>query len=177
MAQNQGIEQGTERERPIVKGRDNRQEGALSRRPSSSPIFGFGGSPYSLMRRMVDDMDRLFENFATGRGAWAPQLEVLRRDDKLVVRADLPGLRKDDVSINIENDTLTISGERRDEHEEDQDGYYRTERSYGQFYRAIPLPEGVNADQAEATFKDGVLEVTLPAPRETKEKRKQVTIR
>ena len=91
-----------------------------------------------------------------------PQVETFRRDDKLVVRADLPGLKKDDVKVEIDNGMLTISGQRSSEREEKRDEFYRSERSYGSFYRAIPLPEGIESDNCEATFKDGVLEVTLP---------------
>jgi HSP20 family protein len=140
-------------------------------------VYGRLG-PFSLIRRMTEDMDRVFEN-ALGRGlgerAWAPEVETFRRDDKLVVRADLPGMKKEDVNVEVNEGVLAISGERCDEREDKRDDFYRSERSYGQFYRAIPLPEGVSADQCEATFKDGVLEVTLPAPRaETKGRKIQV---
>ncbi len=123
------------------------------------------------MRRMADDMDRLFENFGLGRAfglgapgsvwrgvaaedqsAWLPEVETFRRGDKLVVRADLPGLKKDDVKAEIDNGMLTISGHRSSEREENRDEFYRSERSYGSFYRAIPLPEGVESDNCEATF-------------------------
>jgi HSP20 family protein len=82
----------------------------------------------------------------------------------LIVRAELPGLNKDDVHVDINDDVLTIQGERKQEHEEEREGVYRTERQYGSFYRAIPLPEGTIADSAKATFKNGVLEITLQAP-------------
>jgi HSP20 family protein len=136
-------------------------------------------SPFSLMRRMADDMDRLFENFGFGQmtAAWAPEVETFRRGDKLVVRADLPGLKKDDVKVEIDNGVLAISGERHEQHEENRDDYYRSERSYGQFYRAIPLPEGVSEDQCEASFKDGVLEVSLQAPKEESRRTKQIPVK
>lgn len=194
----------SDRERSIESRREEGERTrGLSRRPATAPVYGTGGTPFSLMRRMMDDMDRLFENFGgagvgrTGlgltpffggafdtdpwsglaRASWAPQVETFRRGDSFVVRADLPGLNREDVNVEVENDTLTITGERRDEHEEDRDGYYRSERSYGQFYRAIPLPEGVNGEQCEATFKDGVLEVTLPAPKSAEQRRKKIQIR
>jgi HSP20 family protein len=155
------------------------------------------------MRRMAEDMDRIFQDFGLGpvglgiapalgggldrelwreaaaldQAVWAPQVEMFRRGDRIVVRADLPGLRKDDVRVEVDDGVLTISGERSEEHEEDRGDFYRSERSYGQFYRAIPLPEGVTADQAEATFKDGVLEVTIPAPKQSERKARQVQIR
>jgi HSP20 family protein len=132
-----------------------------------------------MMRRMAEDMDRLFGNFGFGLqpAAWAPQVETFRRGDQLVVRADLPGMKKDDVNVEVEDGVLTISGERCDEHEEKRDDSYRSERTYGQFYRAIPLPEGVNGDQCDASFKDGVLEVTLPVPKETDRKAKKIQVR
>jgi HSP20 family protein len=81
-----------------------------------------------------------------------------------VVRADLPGLKREDVNIEVRDDELILSGERRSEHEESEGGYYRSERSYGSFYRSIPLPEGVDADTAKARFDNGVLEITMQAP-------------
>lgn len=186
---------GSERERAIETGREGGRERttSIARRPTSSPVYGGAGTPFTLMRRMMEDMDRVFENFGFGRGlatspwsafggqpwgselstgVWSPQVETFRRGDNIVVRADLPGLKKEDVNVEVDTGLLTISGERRDEHEENRDGYYRSERSYGQFYRAIPLPEGVNAEQCDATFNDGVLEVTLAAPKENQQRRK-----
>jgi len=130
------------------------------------------GSPFGLMRRLNEEMDRWFgggfgsypaySNFASE--AWAPNVEVLQRGDELVVRAELPGLEKDDVNVEIAEDAVTIRGERRQEHDEEHDGFYRSERSYGSFYRTIPLPEGAIADTAKANFKNGVLEITVQAP-------------
>jgi HSP20 family protein len=144
---------------------------------------------------MTEDMDRLFEDFALGRNmrgagnverdlwsstadraSWTPQVETFRRGDKLVVRADLPGMKREDVNVEIEDGVLTISGERSDEREEKSDEFYRSERSYGQFCRTIPLPQGVSSDQADATFKDGVLEVAFPSPKQ-QERKSKVQIR
>lgn len=167
---------------------------------------GRGGNsdPFALMQRMQQDMDRLFDQFGFGRGlgssfgllgdrdlfgslgggqsmqqqaAWAPQMEVFRRGDRIVVRADVPGVNKDDLNIEVDDGVLTLSGERRAQNEENGDGWYRSERSYGRFERSIPLPEGVDANQCEATFNDGVLEVTLPAPKEQERKAKRIEIR
>ena len=125
---------------------------------------------------MAEDMDRIFGDFGfspsfglsplvspslgQGRGltsgglrAWAPQLETFRRGDKLVVRADLPGLRKEDVNVEVEDGMLTISGQRSEEEVEDRDDFYRSERSYGEFYRALPLPENVTGESCEATLQ------------------------
>jgi HSP20 family protein len=91
---------------------------------------------------------------------------VYQQNNEFVVHADLPGLKKEDVTIDVTDNDLTISGERRQEHETDRGGVYRSERTYGSFYRTIPLPDGAMADQAKATFKDGVLEIRMPAPPE-----------
>jgi HSP20 family protein len=122
-------------------------------------------SPFTLMRRFTEEMDQWFEQRSTGRGElFSPPVEVFDRNGHLVVRADLPGLTKDDIRVEVTNDAVVIEGERRSEHEERQGGIFRSERSYGTFRRQVPLPAGINADQATASFKDGVLEITLPAP-------------
>ena len=150
------------------------QSSGLSRREQSHPS-PFHNSPFSFMRRFSEEMDRLFEDFSFGggltsgrgqlsRNLWMPQVETFEREGQLVIRADLPGLSKDDVNVEMTDDAITISGERHNENEENREGFYRSERSYGSFYREIPLPEGVNADDAKATFNNGVLEITLNAP-------------
>ena len=139
--------------------------------------------PFSLLNRFADEMGRLFGDFGPGRSllspfagrgfgpagfgdlssaVWSPQIEVLEREGHLIVRADLPGLSKDDVKIHITDDQLIIEGERRQEREENEGGFYRSERSYGSFYRSIPLPEGVSDEDVKASFRDGVLEITMP---------------
>jgi len=152
-----------------------REEQRLARR---EPLR-FGG-PSRLLERFADDIDRVFEDFGFGRwqnrdwasiapsgsGMWAPEVEVFQRDNQLVVHADLPGMKKDDVQIDVTDNNIAISGERRQEWETEREGVYRTERSYGSFCRTIPLPDGAITDQAKATFKDGVLEITVPAPPE-----------
>jgi HSP20 family protein len=131
-------------------------------------------SPFSFMRRFGEDMEQLFEEFGLGglmpRGlnqtaAWTPQVEMFQRDGQLVIRADLPGINKDNVQVELRDESVVIRGERREEHEEEREGFYRTERSYGSFYREIALPPGANTENATANFRDGVLEITMPAPR------------
>lgn len=128
------------------------------------------GVPESLLQSFVqmrDDLDRLLEEgFGPARAlsAFAPQIDVFTRDGNLVVRADLPGVRKEDVRVEVEQDTLFLSGERRSEEREEREGYFRSERSYGSFQRAIPLPEGCDTHTVQASFDNGVLEVTLKAP-------------
>jgi len=157
-----------------------------------------GSSPFSVMRRMMEDMDRLFSSFVSSpmpqgqdalqrggeralqpltRGLWAPQVEVFERGNNVVVRAELPGLSREDVDVEVEDDMLVIRGERHNDVEDEHDGYYRSERSYGSFYRALPLPEGVEASACNATFKDGVLEVTLPKPAPQVSRAKKISVR
>jgi HSP20 family protein len=102
---------------------------------------------------------------------WVPAMDLTEADDHFVLRADLPGLGEDDVSIEIQDDTLTISGERKTEHEERKRGWYRVERSFGRFSRSLSLPEGVDADAVSAEFDKGVLEVRIPKPEERKPRR------
>jgi len=141
-------------------------------------------NPFGMLERFADEIDSVFGDFGLGRNwlaprwgrsgmplragmdMWAPDVEVYQQNNDLVVRADLPGLKKDDVNIDVRDNDITISGERRQEQETEREGIYRSERSYGSFCRTIPLPEGTITDQAKATFKDGVLEVRMPAPPE-----------
>lgn len=144
-------------------------------------------SPFSFMRRFSEEMDRLFDDFGFGgtsvmpgfgrsflspsfgrefeqMSTWSPQLEVSERGDNLVICADLPGMSKDDINVDIEDDQLIIRGERRNERQSDEQGFYHSERSYGSFYRSIQLPQGVDGEQVQADFNNGVLEITIPKP-------------
>jgi HSP20 family protein len=160
---------------------EDRDSTAVTRRSWRSPAMGVGASPFGLLRRLTEDMDRLDRQLWSGgrdlEQVWAPQIETFRRGDQLVIRADLPGMKKEDVNVEIDNDVLTISGERREEHEEERDDYYRSERSYGRFYRALALPAGVGEEQCEASFRDGVLEITMPAPTEGQSRGRRIDIR
>jgi HSP20 family protein len=145
-----------------------------------------------MIERFADEMDRVFEDFGFGRlrsrgpgrgfgflsgeDTWTPQVEVFHRNTELVIRADLPGLTKDDVKVDVTDNQVTIEGERQRQHEEEREGVYRSERSYGKFYRVIPLPEGVIADQAKATFRNGVLEIAMPAPPEQARRGRRIEI-
>jgi len=147
----------------------------MARRSSSAE------RPFSMLDRFAEEMDRVFDDFGFGRSwlsrspfgmqrrarsedMWWPAVEVVQRNNELVVKADLPGLRKDDIKVDVTDDAITISGERQTESQQDEGGVYRSERRYGSFSRTIPLPEGAITDQAKARFKDGVLEITVPAP-------------
>lgn len=163
-----------------------REEQGLSRRESQQPSVWsmnpsdfFTMSPFAMMRRFSDEMDRMFSGGARGErqtiSGWTPAVEVSQKGDQFKVCAELPGMNKDDVRVEATEDGLVIEGERHREQESQEEGYYHSERSYGSFYRLIPLPEGANIDQARAEFRDGVLEVTVPVP-EAKEKRRQIPI-
>jgi HSP20 family protein len=113
----------------------------------------------------------LFDVSDSGVQRWVPAMDLSEADDHFVLRADLPGLGEDDVSIEIQDNTLTIYGERKSEHEERKRGWYRVERSFGRFSRSLTLPEGVDADAISAEFEKGVLEVRIPKPEERKPRR------
>src|SRR5262249_10778024 len=139
-------------------------------------------SPLSMMRRFTDEMDRMFGGLGfpgfervgpfSGSEIFSPEIDMFERDGKLVVSADMPGLNKDDVKVDVTENAVILEGERKYEHEEHEEGLYRTERSYGHFRRHIPLPEGVKTDTAAANFKNGILEITIDAPQLSKQRRR-----
>ena len=142
-------------------------------------------APFRMLERFADDIDSAFgfRGLGTVRsplrtdGAWAPDVEVYQQNNELVMRADLPGLKKEDICIDVTDHEMTISGERRQEEETRRDGFYRSERTYGNFTRTIPLPDGVMTEQAKALFKDGVLEVRMPAPPEQAARGRRIEIK
>lgn len=107
--------------------------------------------------------------------AWAPAMDVYEKDDKFVVKAELPGMKEEDIDISVVGDTVVIKGERRSEQEVKDDDYYCCERSYGQFSRSIAMPSNVDAQKVTASYEDGVLEVTLPKHPEVKPKKISVS--
>jgi len=122
------------------------------------------------MRHFSDEMDRMWSGYGRGNESqggdtWRPVVDVCRQEGQLQVHADLPGVNENDVKVAIENDMLVIQGERKRDEQREEQGWYRSERSYGSFYRAIPLPDGAEADKANASFRNGVLEVTVPIPK------------
>jgi HSP20 family protein len=162
-------------ERPLSRGK----EMVVEDRGHFAPPAWYWGDPYSMMGRFAQQMERLFDDFGFNRvgspanGMWIPHIDVFEREGLFCVRADLPGMKKEDVKIEVIDDALVIQGERHHERERTDRGYYRSERGYGHFHRAIPLPEGANSDDVRATFRDGVLEVTMPAPRSTSDSRRR----
>ena len=126
------------------------------------------------------DLNRVFDAFFGGRAPngnarrWVPAMDLIETDDHVVLKGDLPGLDKDDVEVEVKDGVLTISGERKTEHEDSSQGYHRVERAYGRFSRSLSLPRGVDADQVEAEFDKGVLEVRIPKPEEAKPHRVEI---
>jgi HSP20 family protein len=173
-----------------AKTKGTNKQTALKRRDEADLGERLAATPFTFMRRFGEEMDRLFDDSGIARnwlspileraqlppGLWSPQVEMFERDNQLVLRADLPGMTKDDVKVELSNDGITIEGERKNEHEEEREGYYRSERSYGRFYRRIPMPEGVNAEDASASFSNGVLEITMPAPKREESKARRLEI-
>src|SRR5438105_1743488 len=157
----------TESQREQEQGKGGTQSrGALARRGGWYDPLGlsltpsdFLMNPFSMMRRMTEEMDRMFRDTGTGgrtTGAWAPAVEVTERDNNYIVRAELAGLKPEDVKIEATEGALILEGERKYEHDEEKGGVHRSERRYGQFYRSIPLPEGADVDQIKAKFENGV---------------------
>jgi HSP20 family protein len=141
--------------------------------------------PARELNSLQSEMNRLFNTFfdtptsAAGNGPsrrWIPAMDLVETEDHFVLRADLPGLSEEDVNVELEDNVLTVSGERKVEREDKKEGYYRVERSYGEFQRSLTLPEGVDADKIEAAFDKGVLEVRIPKPEERKPRRVAISV-
>jgi HSP20 family protein len=145
--------------------------------PTGTHLFE-GTFNFPMFRRLGREIDFLFDRFGLERSffepaetVWTPDVEMFRRDNAIVVRADVPGMSRNDLTIEITDGQLVLRGERKHEKEEKKEGYYRAERTYGTFYRTLPLPDGVKVEEAKAAIKDGVLEVTIPAPKIEETKR------
>ena len=165
-----------------TRGDDRRQQSSLARQSSVlpslpslllDPLGFFDDDPFSLMRRMQREMTRVFGQAGIDGSrrsgdvlstAWIPATEIAYRDGNLIVSAELPGLTENDVKVEVNDDFLIIRGERKMEQQENEGDIRRTERRYGEFYRAIALPEGADAQNARAEFRNGVLQITIPVP-------------
>ena len=144
--------------------------------------------PFALLRQMTSELDRALETplfslrwpafgvLPMAAANWAPHVDVFERDGRLITKVDLPGVKKDDVSVEVSDGNLVLSGERKHETEATKDNVYRSEREYGSFYRTVPLPEGVSLDDVKAIFADGVLEVSVPLPARPAAKARKVDI-
>jgi HSP20 family protein len=140
--------------------------------------------PFRDLRTLQEEVNRLFSTNLTrafgddegiGRGAWAPSVDIYENKDQIVLEAELPGMKQEDFDLSIENNVITLRGERRFEKTDETDNYHRVERSYGSFTRSFTLPQTVSAEGAKAEYNNGVLRVTLPKREETKARRIQVT--
>ena len=142
--------------------------------------------PVTELNTIQNEMNRLFNTFfdqpaQTGRPngmmrRWLPPMDLVETPDHYVLRADLPGLSDGDVNVQFEDSVLTISGERKAEHEDQQEGYYRLERAFGAFSRSLTLPDGVDPDSVQAHFDRGVLQIRIPKPEQKKPKTVQITL-
>jgi HSP20 family protein len=139
--------------------------------------------PVRELNSIQSEMNRLFNGFfdsptaTNGRSLrrWIPAMDLSETEHEFVLRADLPGLEEKDVNIELEDNVLTVSGERKSEHEERKEGYYRVERASGKFSRSLTLPEGVDPEKIIATFENGVLEVQIPKPEQRKPHKVTIT--
>jgi HSP20 family protein len=144
--------------------------------------------PLNLFRQMTSELDYMFDEPWTlfrwpsadvaspDAPIWAPKVDVMTKDNTLVTRVDLPGMKKEDVTVEVQDGFLTLSGERKKESKEEKDNVYREEREYGCFCRTVPLPKGVKADDVNATFANGVLEVTIPMPSATPSATRKIAV-
>jgi len=160
-----------------------------SRKETRLAVSRSSRDPFGLLRQMTSELDRVFDEpfwrsfrrpFQLGPAAdgisWSPGIDVFEKDNRLVTKVDLPGMKKEDVKVEVTGGHLTISGERKSETEEKKDAFYRCEREYGSFYRAVPLPDGVKLEDVKATFSEGVLEVSVPLPAKQEAKIRKVEI-
>jgi HSP20 family protein len=163
-----------------TKVRNRPAESGIARRPESS-ISREGSGPFAMMRRLSEEMDRAFaRSFGLSRdfrdaGLWSPAIDVREQNGNTEIVAELPGMTKDDVKVECTDEGVVIEGEKRQEHEESREGFFRSERSYGHFCRMIPLPEGAEPEKAKAEFKDGLLRIHVPVP-ERKRQSRQIPI-
>jgi HSP20 family protein len=182
----EGMQGGRSERLPSERSRGNGGEALPAERNA-------GMSPFSLMSQLTQEMDRMFEGFwnrpfGLGRGRrndgeralserrWAPELEMHEHDGQFLVRLDLPGMKREDVDVEVVGQTLTIQGERRQECQSEENGWHHTECRYGSFFRSIPLPDGVDPEQIQAQFHNGVLEIRMPAP-DRSERRNRIEVR
>jgi len=132
--------------------------------------------PFAELGELRSRFDRMFDEWPDGRErAWTPAIDVVRDDGHLVVRADLPGIKPEDVKIEVEDDILTISGEHEERKEEKDKDYVRRERRYGSFSRSMALPGGVDAKKIKASTRNGVVEVMIPLPKEASKEPVRIT--
>ncbi len=142
--------------------------------------------PFRDLVTLKERMDRLFEDtFARSRsieeslapGSWSPPVDIYETDENIVLKAELPGIERKDITLEVKENILTLKGDRKFEKEVKQENYHRVERSYGSFQRSFSLPSNIKRDRVEAEFKDGILEVTLPKAEVAKPKQIKVEVK
>lgn len=144
---------------------------AIKRRTPFSDLFS---DLFSLRKEFPEKFEDFLEEESSGRRRWIPEVDVYETDNEIKLKAELPGVNKEDIEVNIENNVLTISGEKKTEKEETEENYHRIEREFGRFKRGIRLPEGTDKESIQAKYNDGVLEVSVPKTEKTK--RKQIPV-
>jgi HSP20 family protein len=142
--------------------------------------------PFRELATLQNEINRLFNttfDSPSGGGGnggttrrWMPAMDLVETQDHFILRADLPGMSEEDVNVEVEDNVLTVSGERKTEHETQKEGYHRVERAFGSFARSLTLPEGVDPEAVEAHFDRGVLEVRIPKPEERKPRRVSIGV-
>ncbi|HEC79295.1 MAG TPA: Hsp20/alpha crystallin family protein [candidate division WOR-3 bacterium] len=138
--------------------------------------------PFRDMLNLRADMDRFFKSFFSGfpeekEGFWSPVIDIEEDNENYIVKAELPGMKKEDIKVTVRDNVLSISGERKQEKETKDKTFHRIERSYGKFSRTISLPSTVDSNKIKATYKDGVLNITLPKLEEEKPRQIDVEIK
>lgn len=174
---------------------EGRRDQRITRTSGNFSPSSWVGNPLDTMMRLSRDMDQLMDSFFGGgrsgfpslsrdRGSslampelWQPRIDMRQQGENLLISAELPGIARDAVKIESTEDGIAISGERRETREEGTQGsnYHLAERSYGSFYRLIPLPEGANAEEAKASMRDGVLEITVPYKQNVQRRQIQIS--
>lgn len=180
-----------------VKGAKSKKQGERSEEKTAMQRSGNGDrgmtdwSPMDWMQSIETEMQRIWDAVRPSgaeewlqparriprAASWFPSTDVLEKDENLVIRMDLPGMQKEDVDLELREDTLIVSGVREHERKREEADYYLVERSSGRFYRRVPLWKGVNADDVDAEFHGGVLEVRVPLPEERQSKTRRITVR
>ena len=176
---------------------DTRHKQPARRRPAMAPVKSEPEShgPFGVMRQMQDEVDRWFNRFgvdpswvspsawmesaahaADKLGQWMPSIDAFQRGNEFVIRADVPGMTRNDLTVEVGEDEVTISGERKHDQTDERDGMYWSERSHGTFCRVVPLPPGTISDSAKANFNNGVLEIVMQAPSQEARRGRKIDI-
>jgi len=137
--------------------------------------------PFKDLQAIQDKIDRIFEESLRGRdivsGGWAPAVDIYETDDAIVLEAELPGMNEKDIEVKVEDNVLSIKGERKFEQERKEENYYRMERYYGTFQRSFTLPSNIDTDKIKAEYKKGILKIEMPKKEQAKPKQIKVEVK